>query len=196
MSSNIPNIPSLFEGAGHAKLYAKYRPSYPKELYENIQKYCQQSVANTLDLAIDVGCGNGQSTFPLVNMCKHVIGVDISREQISEAKRAVSNADFRVGRAEDMGFLGDGTADLMTVGTAIHWLYTPSLWREATRVLCPGGVLAVYSYRVHAIHNKEAHHLIWEDFYNNTLKDVWTEHRIHLDNGLALIELPFGDSIR
>ncbi|OWF55946.1 putative methyltransferase DDB_G0268948 [Mizuhopecten yessoensis] len=186
----------LFEGKDHAQLYAKYRPSYPKELYDKIKDYCQQSDATKLDVAIDVGCGSGQSTLPLTNICKHVIGIDISRAQIAEAKKVASDIDFRVGQAEDLGFLGDGTVDLVTTATAIHWMDIPTLMGEVSRVLRPGGVVAVYSFAPDVIHNKEAHQLVWEDFFNGTLRGCGSDAHIHYINGLALIDLPFKDAIR
>ncbi|XP_021358055.1 putative methyltransferase DDB_G0268948 [Mizuhopecten yessoensis] len=185
-----------FEDKEHAQLYAKYRPSYPKELYDKIRMFCRQSDGNELALAIDVGCGSGQSTLPLTNICNHVIGIDVSREQIAEARKAASVIDFRVGQAEDLSFLGDGTVDLVTTATAIHWMDIPTFMGEVSRVLRPGGVVAVYSIGTDTIHNKEAHQLVWEDLYTKTLGDYWIDTKFHIDNGLAMIELPFADSIR
>ncbi|XP_069119321.1 putative methyltransferase DDB_G0268948 [Argopecten irradians] len=105
-----------------------------------------QSETYAYNLAIDVGCGNGQSTFPLAKTWKHVIGVDVSGSQIAEALAVKSNIDFRVGLAEDLYFQQDESVDLMTAGIFIHWINQPCFWKEATRVLRPGGVLAVYSF--------------------------------------------------
>ncbi|XP_060063327.1 putative methyltransferase DDB_G0268948 [Ylistrum balloti] len=186
----------LFEGKEHAKLYAKYRPSYPERLYRRIKEYCMESDANTLNLAVDVGCGSGQSTLPLTSICKHVIGVDISKEQITAARKVSSNVDFREGHAEELGFQGDETVDLVTTATAIHWMDIPTLMKEVSRVLRPGGVLAVYSFIDDKIHNNEAHQIVWEEFYHTTLRECWTEKRKHIANGLAMVELPFKETLR
>jgi len=53
---------------------------------------------------------------------------------------------FRVGDAEDLSFLEDGSVDLITVATAIHWFDVEKFCLECHRVLRPGGVLAAYSY--------------------------------------------------
>ncbi|XP_033728678.1 putative methyltransferase DDB_G0268948 isoform X2 [Pecten maximus] len=186
----------LFEDEEHAKVYTKYRPPYPKALYDEIENYCKGLSENDLDLAIDVGCGSGQSTLPLTKFCKHVIGIDISNEQILQARKSATNIDFRVGSAEDLSSQGDGTVDLVTVGTAIHWLDRSIFMKEVERVLRPGGVLAVYTYGLDILHNKEAHGLVWEDLYKKTLQDCNPGPHIHIINGLSLIELPFKDSIR
>ena len=41
-----------------------------------------------MQIAVDVGCGTGNNTRPLAVYFDHVIGVDVSETQISEAKRA------------------------------------------------------------------------------------------------------------
>ena len=48
-------------------------------------------VAPPHSLAIDVGCGTGNSTRPLVEYFDHVIGCDISDSQVIEAQRATEN---------------------------------------------------------------------------------------------------------
>ncbi|XP_021366271.1 putative methyltransferase DDB_G0268948 [Mizuhopecten yessoensis] len=93
-----------------------------------------------------------------------------------------------------MSFQGDGTVDLVTTASTIHWLDKPSFMTEVSRVLRPGGVLAVYSYGFDMIHNKEAQQLVWEGLFRTTLRDDWVpDAHMHIDNGLALIELPFND---
>ncbi|OWF55947.1 Methyltransferase [Mizuhopecten yessoensis] len=143
-----------FEDKEHVTGYAKYQPSYPKELYDKTK--------NVLPAIGRKHASSGQRTFPLTKICKHVIWIDVSREQISKARKAASNIDYRVGQAKDLSFLGDGTIDFMAVATAIHWMDIPICIREVSRVLRPGGVVAVYSFGPDTIHNKEAHQLVWE----------------------------------
>ena len=50
------------------------------------------------NLAVDVGCGGGQSTLAFAPHFKKVIGLDISAAQISEAVAAgkdVANVEFK-----------------------------------------------------------------------------------------------------
>ena len=40
-------------------------------------------------MAVDVGCGNGQATLSLADHFDSVLGIDISENQINEARRSV-----------------------------------------------------------------------------------------------------------
>lgn len=77
----------LFEGETHAALYAKYRPKYPDELFRTIEELCRAPGSSGCGVAVDVGCGSGQGTFPLCELFDTVIGVDISQNQIDQARR-------------------------------------------------------------------------------------------------------------
>ena len=78
----------LFEDADHAKLYSKFRPTYPADLIDFVVTFCkdkiQQPTKSPALLAIDVGCGPGQSTLLFANHFDKVIGFDISEAQIKE----------------------------------------------------------------------------------------------------------------
>jgi trans-aconitate methyltransferase len=62
--------------------YKKYRPTYPSQLYEIINEYIGK---NEKETCVDLACGNGQSTAPLCNYFKNVIGIDSSESQIKNA---------------------------------------------------------------------------------------------------------------
>lgn len=49
---------------------------------------CLSPGANTFHLAVDVGCGSGQSTHVLASRFEKVVGTDISKAQIEAAKQA------------------------------------------------------------------------------------------------------------
>src|SRR6218665_1052586 len=67
--------------------YAKYRPTYPPELYEKILQYHDEgSEANgRRELAVDIGCGCGHSTLALATHFRTVIDIDNSETQLKEA---------------------------------------------------------------------------------------------------------------
>jgi len=151
----------VFKDSKLAALYAKYRPIYPSTVYDKILEFFEtrseftgEKVNNGHKLAVDVGCGSGQGTFPLCQHFKSVIGMDISEAQIEEARLKVDqgqvqgqgNVTFRVGDAEDLSFLEDNSVDLITAAIVIHWLDVEKFCMECRRVLRPGGVLAAYSF--------------------------------------------------
>lgn len=55
------------------------------------------------------------------------------------------NIEFRVAPAEKSELAGE-SVDLITVAQALHWFDINKFFDEATRVLRPGGVLAVWCY--------------------------------------------------
>ena len=64
--------------------YVLYRPVYPDDMYKSIFAYCEESGGGR-NLAVDVACGNGQSTVPLSPHFEKVIEVDVSEAQLAEA---------------------------------------------------------------------------------------------------------------
>ena len=147
-----------FEDREQASLYAQYRPSYPDTVYKTIIEYLNRDVnsQNSFVLAVDVGCGSGQSTVPLCEYFKHVIGYDVSETQISHAPDNIENVSFKVGPGEDLSFLEDCSTDLITCAQAVHWLDREKFYREVQRVLKPDAVCAIYGYGISRLNNIDA----------------------------------------
>ena len=125
---------------------------YPKTLFDTISSFIKKNGCSGYDVAVDVACGSGQSTFPLYNLFQKVIGVDISEAQITNARAKIAttlqgskNIKFMVGDAHNL-CLDSSSADLITCATAWHWLDSELFYREAKRILKPKGCLAVYGY--------------------------------------------------
>lgn len=145
----------LFKWSKIATAYAKYRPTYGKEVFDTIINFCKET-NDSLSLAIDVGCGSGQSTIPLAKDFDKVIGIDVSVKQIENAPENLPNVSFRTGLAEDLSFLSDGTVDLVTVAQTLHWLDLKAFFGEVQRILKPGGSLVVYGYGLAVLDNSKA----------------------------------------
>ncbi len=135
-----------FEGESHANLYVKFRPLYPKAVYETILSYCDERNVGR-SLAVDVACGSGQSTTQLSPYFEQVIGVDVSEAQIAQAPTTYPNVTFQVSEGDCMKFLKDSSVDLVTIASALHWLNIDNFFVEAKRILKPQGVLAIYSHK-------------------------------------------------
>ncbi|KAL3857016.1 hypothetical protein ACJMK2_011718 [Sinanodonta woodiana] len=182
-----------FEENNHTKAYALYRPTYPESVYDAILKYCHQSSGlgeTALDLAVDVGCGSGQSTLPLGKYFKKVIGLDISQEQIKYAPTNMSNVSFQVGPSEDLSFLKNDTVDLITVAQALHWMDLDKFYSELQRTLKPGGVFVAYGYGNNILDIPDADAL-QSQFYSGTLNGHWDPKRHHIDDHYLRFSLPF-----
>jgi ubiquinone/menaquinone biosynthesis C-methylase UbiE len=119
--------------------YARYRPTYPQELYTYILSFVKDWEA-----AWDCACGNGQATLPLSDYFTHVFGTDISAKQIAQAARK-DNITYVVCPAEETPF-SDNQFDLITVAQAYHWLNWEAFEKEARRVGKNKCVIAVWMY--------------------------------------------------
>src|SRR5690349_21022516 len=119
--------------------YAKFRPRYPRELFEYLG-----SVAPSLALAWDCATGNGQAAVELAEVFDRVIATDASEKQISNAQPH-RHIEYRVAQAENSG-IKSGTVDLLMVAQALHWFDLDRFYLEARRVLKPNGALAASAY--------------------------------------------------
>ena len=153
----------------HAQLYAKYRPSYPDAMFEEIYKYCtsKKPYGTSLDVVVDVGCGSGQSTRPFCRFFRHVIGTDVSEQQIQSAIvktneiriDSTKTIEFRACPAEDLTFLENDSVDLVTAAQAFQWFNLDAFNSEVRRVLKPGGTFAALGYGINVLDDYEANTL-------------------------------------
>eukprot|EP00918_Siedleckia_nematoides_P003017 GHVU01006866.1.p1 GENE.GHVU01006866.1~~GHVU01006866.1.p1 ORF type:complete len:257 (+),score=22.29 GHVU01006866.1:43-813(+) len=177
-----------YEHKDVSRNYTKYRPTYSEELIDTIIKYCKEGGAS-FKACLDLACGTGISTEPLLKYYEKVIGVDGSESQIKEARAMLPQVDFHVGSAEDLNFLPDNSVDLVTVATAFHWFKDrESVYNEVKRVLRNNGVLAIYTYTMDVTPPS----LEVRKFYKETLADyipsAYKEQHDYSD-----IQLPFAD---
>ncbi|XP_065269857.1 putative methyltransferase DDB_G0268948 [Emys orbicularis] len=156
----------LFEARDHAVSYLKYRFSPPENLQSVIFSYLEEKKADPIRLAVDVGCGSGQSTRVLAARFEKVVGTDISEAQIEAAKQAASfpNVSYHVCPAEELPF-EDGSVDLITAFTAAHWFDMPRFMKEVDRVLKPHGFVALITYTTDfSMHYKDCSERLTEIF--------------------------------
>ncbi|KAL8611049.1 hypothetical protein ACOMHN_042665 [Nucella lapillus] len=148
----MPEETDVYQSPEIADRYVKYRPNYDSIVFDTIINFCKEQpsadchvVPDTdFSLALDVCCGSGQGTVPLTTHFDKVIGLDISKAQISQAPNNIPNMSYRVGLAENLSFVDSGSVDLVTVAMALHWLDLDKFHREVERILKPGGAFVVY----------------------------------------------------
>lgn len=162
--------------------YARYRPTYPPALFDWL---AAQGLARSL--AWDVATGSGQAAAELATRFSRVFATDASAAQLANATPA-DNVTYAHEPAEHCS-LADASADLVCVAQALHWFDIPAFFREAGRVLRPGGVLAAWCYEVFSIEaeidRKIAH------FYHHVVGPYWPPERRMIEEGYAGIALPF-----
>ena len=95
------------------------------------------------DLALDVATGTGNTAFALAPHVRRVVGLDLTRQMLDEARRIarerqITNIDWVIGDAERLPF-ADETFDVYTVRAAPHHFPDVEAFiAEAFRTLKPG----------------------------------------------------------
>ena len=94
------------------------------------------------DLALDVATGTGNTAFALAPHVRRVVGLDITKEMLTQARRvagerSIANVDWVIGDAADLPFQ-DETFDIYVVRAAPHHFPdVEAFLAEAHRVLKP-----------------------------------------------------------
>ncbi|HMK18203.1 MAG TPA: class I SAM-dependent methyltransferase [Chitinophagaceae bacterium] len=164
-------------------LYARYRPTYPKELYDHILSFVQEK--NT---AWDCATGNGQAAVVLADHFKKVIATDISAAQIEKATLK-DNIEYLVCPAESTPF-EENTFDLVTVAQAYHWIKWDEFRKEATRVCKPGAIIAVWTYNRNKIGDKKIDDAVY-NFYENVTKPYWDSERKYVEELYETVDFDY-----
>lgn len=124
-----------------AKTYARYRRDYSDALYEAIFAQTGDGAGRR---ALDLGCGPGAVATRLAARGFRVVGADFSAPMLAEASRLLGGRVPLVrARAEALP-LAAGSVVLVTCGTAFHWFSPRPALEEMTRVLRPGGRVALF----------------------------------------------------
>ncbi|KAF9042958.1 hypothetical protein BJ165DRAFT_1405370 [Panaeolus papilionaceus] len=121
----------------NASIYSASRPTYPAKLFEYIFAFHRQA---TLQL----------------HQFDEIIGIDPSAGMAEKARISIDRNQsvdagkftFKQGSAEDFSTTipEDNSVDLMIAAQAAHWFDWQKVWKEAHRVLKPGGSVAFWIY--------------------------------------------------
>jgi len=165
-----------------AEAYAKFRPSYPKEIFNFL--VTQVKERNT---AWDCATGNGQVAALLAEYFKEVYATDISQGQLSKAIQK-PNIVYKIEAAEHSSF-EDSTFDLITVAQAVHWFDFEKFYAEVKRTLKPDGIIAIIGYGFPKL-DEEVDRILLH-FYEKTLHGYWDPERRYVDEMYQTIPFPF-----
>lgn len=119
--------------------YAKFRDIYPKSLYDNLKKEGINSKKNSR--LLDIGTGTGVLPRGLLPFNGIITGIDISNDQIIQAKRLSEKEDnlsFMVATAEQLPF-DDMHFDNVTACQCYQYFDKEKAVPEIYRVLKPNG---------------------------------------------------------
>ena len=170
-----------------AQDYASRRPHYPGDLFEYLSSVCPRH-----ELAWDCAAGSGQATIPLARHFRHIVATDASQAMLAQAP-SHPRVEYRAAPAESSGLAG-GSADLVTVAQALHWLEPGKFYREVDRVLAPGGILAVWTYGSQTVESDTVNQLL-QEFYTDVVGPYWAPERRHVESGYRNLPFPYAELI-
>ena len=174
MKDNFSNI---------SESYLKFRPEFP---FEFIDTLCNLSAEK--NLAWDCGTGNGQVAKHLAKHFVQVIATDVSKNQIDKAIK-LPNIDYRVEAAEH-STLAKKSVNLLVIAQAIHWFDFENFYKEASRVLTNGGIIAAIGYPLFTTDNENLNNAI-SYFYSEIIGKYWDAERRYIDEKYKTIPFPF-----
>lgn len=137
------------EGSFSWKEYQKGRQPYPQRLYDIIFDYHFKGGAGW-DEVIDFGAGDCVIEPKLLERFKHVEATDASEVQLKIGldrlrERGIGEDRLTTRQCKGGHHPGkDGSVDLITAATAVHWFDVNAFTADAYRLLKPGGTLAVW----------------------------------------------------
>ena len=121
--------------------YAKYRPSYNKEVTNVVLNFVGKDTK--VIKAADIGAGTG-----IFNKCltdagiRNVLAIEPNREMRRAGVKFLRNeASFIDGSAEETG-LQSNSVDLVTMASCFHWPKTTEALKEIGRILGSDGIFS------------------------------------------------------
>lgn len=180
-----PSPPFADHFSALAPAYAAARPTYPEELFAWLG-----DLGPSRRVAWDCAAGNGQATVPLAAVFDEVIGTDASAAQLAQAPPH-PRVRYRVAVAHASG-LAPVSVDLVTVAQALHWLDVPAFFEEASRVLVPRGIIAVWCYGLPRIGEQRVDRAL-DRYYHETVGPYWCPERRLVETGYRTVSFPFDE---
>ncbi|MER5350232.1 methyltransferase domain-containing protein [Kitasatospora sp. NPDC002551] len=138
-SSDFRGLAESFGGV--AAEYDRARPSYPQELFDELERLAGRPLRGAR--VLDVGAGTGISTRLLAARGADVVAVEPSAGMAAQFLASGPGLALVRGSGDELPF-HDHSADFVTYAQAFHWTAPERSVPEAVRVLRPGGALAAW----------------------------------------------------
>jgi SAM-dependent methyltransferase len=126
-----------------ARLYARFRRDLPAD---QAAELAAQLWLTESDLLLDLGCGTGQLTAPLLPHCAGAVAVDPEPGMLAGLRdRGLPGVVCVLGADTDLPLLARllPPVGAVVVGNALHWMDEAATLAAAAALLRPGGGLAV-----------------------------------------------------
>jgi SAM-dependent methyltransferase len=131
-------IDSANRFTSRVEAYARFRPSYPRQALDPLQRECGLTPASKI---ADIGSGTGLLAHLFLEFGCEVFGVEPNSKMREAAQRLLAGrGSFHSvdGQAEATTLPGQ-SMDFVTAGQAFHWFDPAAARNEFQRILRPGG---------------------------------------------------------
>lgn len=122
-----------------ASSYDQGRSGYSNSVYDELIAFGARPESRVLD----VGCGTGLASAPLLAGGFAATGVDLSESMLDKARDRMPDARWIAGDAAALPF-APRTFDVAISAQTFHWLDRARALAEMARVLVPGGVVGIW----------------------------------------------------
>lgn len=142
MPQNIDS--SAVDFGRSANDYARFRGGFPVELFDRLA--ASFSVGLPGQRLLDVGTGTGALAREFARRGCSVVATDPSSELLAQARELDTEAGVEVEylqMAAERSHFPSASFDAVTAGRCWHWFDRPTAAAEISRVLVPGGTLAI-----------------------------------------------------
>lgn len=126
------------------ELYDRARPRYPAQLFDDLLSWLGTDHPPEV---VEIGCGTGQATGPLLERGCQVTAVELSPAMADYAAKKLARHGDRlriVQSAFEESVLSGESADLVVSATAFHWVDPAIGFPKIVHVLRRGGGLALW----------------------------------------------------
>ncbi|MFI0474047.1 class I SAM-dependent DNA methyltransferase [Halomonas sp. HMF6819] len=161
-----------FADKGVGQRYDRYRPKAHQALFQIMKLHLP---VERFERAVDVACGTGDSTVPLLDIARDVVGIDSSSEMLNIAQER----GFAVRKADYTALAELGRFDLISTCMAFHWFdvaQAVAVYKAASQ---PGAVWIVYNF---SFLGHATSHLFNEWFRNDYLARYPSPPRTRYEN--------------
>jgi MPBQ/MSBQ methyltransferase len=116
-----------------------------KEACENLMERLLAYLPEKAGSVLDVACGKGETSAYLARKfpSAQVVGINISEKQLELARKNVPECSFKKMSATELEFPDNSFDSIISVEAAFHFYTREKFFKEALRVLKPGGRLVL-----------------------------------------------------